>query len=190
MKDTERDQRMTDKTYDKLDLVIFRNIEEDWVEEWGSRTKFTYSMKILINGKDLAELAKEEEGRKRGRGFRYGHAEASWILRQLKGADEGGSDFDPLCCPSCGEPACCTFWGRTYSDPDAVRWTEFVSRSCTYDFDFRFEKEEYDRKITDAERRLGEFEETNRDHEREIEALWEKKKRRKAWAKRIERRNK
>ena len=93
-----------------------------------------------------AEAEKSEKG-----ADTYGHADAGLFVSFAR-IEPGERWIMPFCCIGCGDLACCTFEGDWRKDDHFVYWENFISYTLKdYGLRYRFDREEYFRKLDELE---------------------------------------
>jgi len=132
-------------------------------------------VRVLVDERDLAELVREVElPHARAEGApgiagAYAGLAPSWFKGGLRAHFLGGDGSD-LACGSrektvllgcdCGEPGCWPLMARVSVEDDAVVWSDFEQphRRGAWSYEgfgpLRFEREQYERALAEAERAL------------------------------------
>ena len=146
---------------DKIEFRVCdpHEAREDWAIQFFPESSLE-CLRIMINGRDFIDIVNDTEQEKCGVKYGYGHPQIGYVTYDLK--DSQGEDgctereLMPFCCIGCGDQGCCTFRGKWHEEDGYVVWHGFSSNALDdYGLEFRFEKEDYYRKIDRIEKMAG-----------------------------------
>ncbi len=125
-------------------------------EEWAMEYSAPHvSAEIYINGRELADILKDEElayaeaeGHPSLAGA-YGHIAPYKLYTALNKAYDNGGRAELLCCRQCGETGCWSVSMHIIRDGKYVCWQEFkhIHREWHYSLSYKFSAPEYEKAL-------------------------------------------